>query len=77
MFLRESMSSHTLCKRFDCAWPDIIGITDASSFGVGSIIIGEHLPLSPMVFQLLLHPEVPQAVMSTTNPTGSITNSDL
>jgi hypothetical protein len=50
VFLRESASSPTLCWSLVMAWPDIIGVTDASSFGVGGVIVGEVKAIPPTVF---------------------------
>ena len=76
-FLHESIGKPTLCKNLVAAWPDYVGITDASAHGAGGIIIGENLGVPPTVFRVQWPPEISTAIVSTENPHGSITNSDL
>ena len=75
--LRASMISPTQCKDLDAAWPDYIGIVNASSHGVRGVIIGELLGLPPTVFRFQWPPEISAAIVSSTNPKGRITNSGL
>lgn len=56
---------------------NFIGIVDASSFEVGGVILGEHLACPPTVFCVQWPLEVTADVISFTNPTGWLTNSDL
>jgi hypothetical protein len=77
LFLRESGSTPTKCSALVTAWPDYIGVKDASSHGVGGIIIGENKAAPPTVFRLKWPTDITNAVISDTNPTGTITNSDL
>jgi hypothetical protein len=58
-------------------WPDYIGVVDASSFGVGGIIIGELLPCCPTVFRLRWPPDITASIISVRNKKGKITNLDL
>jgi hypothetical protein len=58
-------------------WPDFIGVVDASSHGVGGVIIGELSECLPMVFRLQWPPDITANVKSEANPKGTITNSDL
>jgi len=58
-------------------WPGFIGVVDASSHGVGGIIIGELLECLPTVFRLQWPPDITTNVKSETNPKGTITNLDL
>ena len=75
--LRASMISPTQCKDLVAAWPDYIGIIDTSSHGVGGVIIGELSELPPTVFRFQWPPEISADIVSSTNPKGRITNSDL
>lgn len=59
------------------SWPDYIGVKDASSHGVGGIIIGENKGLPPTVFRMQWPPDITAAVISKANPSGTLTNSDL
>ena len=59
------------------AWPDYIGIVDASSHGIGGVILGELSCVPPTVFRLQWPPDISNALISFDNPRGSITNSDL
>jgi hypothetical protein len=58
-------------------WPDFIGVVDASSHGVGGVIIGELSECLPTVFRLQWPPDITANVKSEANPKGTITNSDL
>lgn len=57
--------------------PDYIVIVDALSFGIGGVVVGKHKACKPMVFCLEWPDDVRQNVISFTNPTRAITNSDL
>ena len=76
-FLRESVSLPTRCDALVTAWPDYIGVKDASSHGVGGIIIGENKAMVPTVFRMQWPPDISAALISKQNPLGTITNSDL
>ena len=71
------MISPTQCKDLVAAWPDYIGIVNASSHGVGGVIIGELAGLPSTVFHLQRPPEISADIVSAINPKGRITNSDL
>ena len=71
------MAHPTYCKDLVAAWPDYIGIVDASSYGVGGVILGELSGLPPTVFRLQWPTNITNALVSFDNPKGSITNSDL
>ena len=58
-------------------WPDYIGVVDASSFGVGGIVIGELSQCRPTVFRMQWPPDITSSVISDRNRHGHITNSDL
>jgi hypothetical protein len=75
--LRESMSRPTRCRELVAGWPDIIGVVDVSSHGVGSVIIGELSECLPMVFRSQWPPDITANMISEATPKGTITNSDL
>ena len=76
-FLRDSVSKPTLCRNLLPAWPDYVGITDASGHGCGGIIIGEHKAVPPTVFRLKWPSIIRHNIKTHDNPNGTITNSDL
>jgi hypothetical protein len=76
-FLRYTVSTPTKCKNLIHAWPDCIGITDASGHGLGGVIFGEHSEVIPTVFRMPWPNDIKSAIVSTENPMGTITNSDL
>jgi hypothetical protein len=76
-FLRESISKPTKCTQLVAAWPDFIGITDASSFGAGGIIFGERQQTPLTVFRVQWPQDVTDAVITKQNPNGTLTNNDL
>ncbi len=75
--LRESTKRPTRCQELVAGWPDFDGVVDASSHGVGGVIIGELSECSPTIFCLKWPPDISEDVISKSNPTGKITNSDL
>ena len=76
--LRESTSRPTRCRELVAGWPNFIGVVDASSHGVGGVIIGELSECLPTVFRLQSWPpDITAKVKSKPNPQGTITNSDL
>ncbi len=75
--LQESTSCPTRCRELVAGWPDFIGLVDASSRGVGGVIIGELSECLPTVFRLQWPPDITANVKSEANPKGTITNSDL
>jgi hypothetical protein len=76
-FLRETISDPMPCSALVTGWPDFIGITDASGHGLGGVILGENSSVQPTVFRLQWPPDITASIISSTNPTGTITNSDL
>ena len=58
-------------------WPDYIRIVDASSHGIGGVVVGELLELPPTVFRIQWPMEISNNLVSFNNPTGKINNSDL
>ena len=62
----------TPCKELVTEWPHYIGVKDASSNGIGGIIIGEDKEFIPTVFRLSW-PDYFKELFHT----GNITNSDF
>jgi hypothetical protein len=75
--LRKSIASPTHCKDVVAGWPNYIGIVDASSDGVGGVVIGELSALPPTVFQFEWPQDISEDLVSFQNPSGKINNSDL
>jgi hypothetical protein len=57
--------------------PDYIGYCDASAFGAGGIWFSGTSPVPETVWRLQWPPDITAAVVSESNPTGALTNSDL
>jgi hypothetical protein len=76
-FLRETVTHPTLCRDLVMGWPDYIGIIDASSFGVGGVVLGELLGILPMVFRLQWPQDIMDNLVSFQNPRGCLSISDL
>jgi hypothetical protein len=53
------------------------GYCDASAFGAGGVWFGAGKHLPPMVWRVQWPTDITNAVVSTTNPKGHLTNSDL
>jgi hypothetical protein len=75
--LRASTEKPTPCKDLVADWPDYIGIVDASSHGVGGVILGELSALPPTVFRLQWPTDISADLVSFSNPKGRISNSNL
>ena len=75
--LREATRHPTRCRELVGGWPDYIGVKDASLHGVGGIIVGENMECTPTVFRVPWPEKTKQDLVSTKNPKGRITNSDL
>ena len=50
--IRGSTSRPTRCRELVAGWPNFIGVVDASSHGVGGVIIGKFLECPQTVFWL-------------------------
>jgi hypothetical protein len=70
--LRESSDSPTQCRELVGGWPDYIGVCDALSHGVGSVVFGENEACIPTVFHWEWSQDVKNEYLSK-----KITNSDL
>jgi hypothetical protein len=57
--------------------PDYTGFCDASAFGAGGVWFGGSKPLPPIVWRIQWPQDITTDVVSDSNPTGRITNSDL
>ena len=57
--------------------PDYIGYCDASAFGAGGVWFSGRCPLPETVWRLQWPWDITAAVISESNPTGTLTNSDL
>jgi hypothetical protein len=62
--LCNSTTRPTRCRELVAGWPNYIGVVDASSFGVGGIVIGKLLPCRPTVFRLQWPPDITASVIS-------------
>ena len=77
MILRETITQPTLCRDLVAAWPDYIGIVDASSYGVGGVVLGELSGIPPTVFRLKWPKDITDNLVSFQNPRGPLSISDL
>ena len=75
--LLESTKDPTRCRELVSGWPDYIGIVDASGHGVGGVVFGEINQCTPIVFCWEWPADIKQNLISSANPMGGITNSDL
>jgi hypothetical protein len=57
--------------------PDYIGYCDASGFGAGGVWFGGSTKLDPIVWRVQWPADITAALVSDSNPNGTITNSDL
>ena len=58
-------------------WPDIVGIINALNHGIGGVVMGKTSECIPTVFCWEWPQDVTDNVRLFSNPTGTITNSDL
>ncbi len=75
--LQESTKDLMRCRELVSGWLDFVGIVDASSHGVGGVVIGELAECVPTVFHWEWPTDIKENLCSASNPTGGITNSDL
>jgi hypothetical protein len=75
--LCESTKEPTQCRELVSGWPDYIRIVDASGHGVGGVVLGELSQCTPVVFRWEWPADIKQNLISFSNPTGGITNSNL
>ena len=70
--LEMATKNTTPCKELVTGWPNCTGVKDASSHGIGGIIIGEEKSCIPMVFCHAFPEDIKELFHK-----GNITNSDL
>ena len=70
--LRESTCKPTRCRELTIGWPDYVGIVDASSHGVGGVVVGELSGCVPTVFRWQWPEDIRQQLVSFENPGGPI-----
>ena len=75
--LRESTVAPTKCSELVAAWPDFVGVKDASGHGIGGVIVGENKQCVPTVFRYEWPDDIKREIVSDANPNGKLTNSDL
>jgi hypothetical protein len=75
--LPESTTQPRRCWELDAGQANYVGVVDASSYGVGGVIIGELSPCPPTVFCQQWPSNVTESVISDTNWGGKLTNLDL
>lgn len=67
----------THVKELVARLPGYIGYCDASAFGAGGVWFSGKSPLTPQVWRLEWPPDIQRTVISSANPEGRLTNSDL
>ncbi len=75
--LKTAAARPTPCKDLAPADPDYGRYCDASKMGAGGVWFGISKPLPPIVWRITFPPDIQQAIVSESNPTGRLTNSDL
>ena len=75
--LRESTARPTHARELVAAWPDFVGVKDASGQGVGGVIIGEGRACPPTVFRVEWPEDIKADLVSERNRKGRINNSEL
>ena len=74
-YLAEQLSSRpTHVQEVVEASPDVLGACDAAKSGMGGVLFPDD---GPLVWRSPFPPSIQAAVVSATNPTGTVTNSDL
>jgi hypothetical protein len=77
LFSQESTKDPTRCRELVPGWPDFVSIVNASSNGVGRVVLGELSECIPTVFWWEWPEDIRKEIKSFGYLTGSITNSDL
>ena len=75
--LRESTLRPIKCKELISGWTNYVGVKYSSGHGVGGVVFGENLPCTPTVFCIQWPEWVKVEITSSSNHTGTLTNSDL
>ncbi|KAL7546103.1 hypothetical protein ACHAWF_009436, partial [Thalassiosira exigua] len=71
------MAFPTHCKQPIQGWPDYVGAKDASSHGVGGVVIGERAACALTVFRMAWPEDIKADIVTLDNLHGQITNSDI
>ena len=66
-----------LCKELVARWPDFVGVKDASGHGGVGIIVGDNKACVPTLFQFEWPDDIKREIISNSNPSGNLANSDL
>ena len=77
MLVCESTHKPVHCRELTIRWPNYIGIVNASSHGMGGVIIGKLSGCVLTVFRWQWPKEIRNHLVSVDNPAGTITNSAL
>ena len=75
--LRQTQKTKIKAKQLVIQDPHFLGAHDASGKGAGGVLFGGTDILHPTVWRVIWPQEIRDNLVSTTNPTGTITNSDL
>jgi hypothetical protein len=75
--LRDSTLTPMRCRKLVIAWTDFIGVCNASSHGVRGVILGENSTCTPTVFRYEGPDKIQSSIQTQSNPSGTITNSNL
>ncbi len=75
--LNQVKTRPTPCQDLVPAAPDYIGYCDASHHGAGGVWFGGQRTLPPVVWRVAFPTDIGQSLISSANPTGHLTNSDL
>ena len=75
--IKDVASRPTSTKELVVGEPDYLGYCDASGIGAGGVWFGVHAELDPIVWRVEFPHDIRDRLVSESNPTGDITNSDL
>jgi len=77
LLLKTATKQPTPCADLVPAAPDYGGYCDASKAGAGGVWFGLQKDLPPLVWRIAFPKDIQDDMVSTANPNGRITNSDL
>ena len=75
--LRKSTLRPTNCRELVSVWPDYIEVKYVSGHGIGGVVFDEKIPCTPTVFHMQWPEWVKREIISSSNRTETLTNSDL
>ena len=76
--VRASAASPTPCRELIVGPPGYVGLTDASLYGAGVVVVGDHKACVPTVARLEWPQDIQAEVLKTNSgKQGKLTNSDL